>query len=493
MKLAKLLERLEYEVIQGTKEIDIAKVVNHSKDAEYGSLFVCITGMLTDGCAYIGDAVSRGAVAVVTERDVNIPREITVIRVENTRKALAKIAAAFYGYPSEELITIGVTGTKGKTTTTCMIRDILEQAGHKAGLIGTIEVQTGKRSIPSEHTSPESVVIQKYLREMVEAGCDTVVMEVSSQGLKLHRVDEILFDIGVFMNLGEDHIGKYEHADFEEYKCCKAQLFRQCRLGIFNMDSPYWKDMLKTAECRKETFGFQKKADYILANPQLINTKNALGISYSINETPVRLSMPGEFNVYNSAAAFIVCKHLGVSLKSMQSTLKSVQVRGRVERVEIHRRHVDFTIMIDYAHNAMSLQSILEMVHSYNPARIVTIFGCGGNRAKDRRYEMGEVSGKMADLTIITSDNPRYEDPAEIMNDIRSGIEKTDGKYMEICDRKEAIRHAVRTAKEGDVIILAGKGHEDYQEIEGIKYHMDDRELVHEVINELDDLVEEEI
>lgn len=482
MRLAKLLKCLEYEIIQGTKEIEITKVVKHSREATPGALFVCITGTLVDGRMYTGEALERGAVAVVVEKEVEVPQGVTVVRVEYARKALAKIAAAFYDYPAMELRMIGVTGTKGKTTTTYMIHDILECAGHKAGLVGTIEINTGKRRISAEHTSPESLEVQGYLREMVNAGCDMAVMEVSSQGLKLNRVDEIPFEVGVFTNLGVDHIGIGEHTDFEEYKECKARLFKRCKIGIANRDDPHWREMFCESRCEVQTIGFTKEADYRLSDDKLTKENGELGISYRVDGEEygtVDVSMPGKFNVYNSALALAVCRYFEVPMGMIQKGLKQVQVRGRVEKVEISDQ---FTFIIDYAHNAMSLQSILEMVHSYNPNRIVCVFGCGGNRAKDRRYEMGRVSGELADLTIITSDNPRYEEPLTIMNDIKTGIEKTSGKYIEICDRKEAIRYAICHAGRGDVVILAGKGHEDYQEIKGVKYHMDDRELIREII-----------
>ena len=486
MELVKLLERLEYEVIQGTKEIEIAKVVSDSEDAEKDALFICITGMVFDGCDFIKDAVGKGAVAVVVEKEIEAPPGICVIRVKDTRYALARIAAAFYDYPAEKITTVGVTGTKGKTTTACMIYEILkQQTNHKLGLVGTMGVWNGERKIPAKHTSPESLFLKKNLREMVDAGCDIVVMEVSSQGLKLHMTDEIYFDIGIFTNLGKDHIGKYEHVDFEEYKQCKAKLFRQCKLGILNKDDPYWKDMIRDASCKIETFGFQNCADYKILKQRMKKEMNGLGAEYEINGERFCISMPGKFNIYNSTAAYAACKNLGIQKEKIQKVLAHVQVCGRVERISMEKEH-DFTVMIDYAHNAMSLQSVLEMIHSYNPKRIVTIFGCGGGRAKDRRYEMGRVSGQMSDLTIITSDNPRYEEPLKIMQDIRTGIEKTEGKYVEIRDRREAVRYALFHARKGDVILLAGKGHEDYQEIKGIRYHMDDHEIVRETMKELE-------
>lgn len=483
MKLAKLLERLEYEIIQGTKDIEISKVVDHSKDAAEQALFVCISGMRVDGAAFIEEAVAQGAVAVVLEQKTEVPKGITVIRVNNARKALAKLGAAFYGNPARELKVIGITGTKGKTTTAMMMYEILIEAGYPTGLIGTIEVRTGKRCIPASCTSPESLATQQYLREMADSGCRIVIMEVSSQALKLHRTDEIPFAVGVFTNLGFDHIGTYEHADHAEYKRCKARLFRQCTYGLLNQDDPSWEEMLAGSSCQAETFGFSEQADHQISEEAYIREADGFGTTCRIDGEPVRLAMPGRFNLYNAAAAYLVCRRLGVPHTQIQKTLSHLQVRGRVEWVKTDDPQ-PFLLMIDYAHNAMSLQSVLEMLHFYNPKKIITIFGCGGGRAKERRYAMGNVSGRLSDLTIVTSDNPRYEDPRKIIEDICEGIEQTGGTYVAICDRNEAVRYAIEHAQPEDVILLAGKGHETYQEICGKKYHMDDREIVLEALRE---------
>lgn len=409
---------------------------------------------------------------------------MTVIRVKDTRYALALMSAAYFGYPAEKLKIIGITGTKGKTTTTYMVKSILEGVGHKVGLIGTIEAVIGGKSIPANNTTPESYTIHQYFAEMVRAGCDSVVMEVSSQGLMLHRTAGIPFEIGIFTNLGEDHIGPNEHRDFEDYKRCKGILFTQCRLGIANIDDPWYEDVFRNATCRRETFGFTEKADLCAANIEHITKPGYLGVRYHVSglmDFDVEIDIPGDFSVYNSLTAIAVCRHFDVPVENIREALKAAKVRGRIEMVKVSD---EFTMMIDYAHNAMSLESLLHTLRDYKPERIVTIFGCGGNRSKTRRYEMGEVAGRMSDFTIITSDNPRFEEPQDIINDIITGIEKTDGEYTAICDRKEAIRYAIRHGRPGDVIVLAGKGHETYQEIKGVKYDMDDRNLIREVLEE---------
>lgn len=485
MRLTQLLERLRYEVSQGSDGINVTELINDSRKVTEGSVFVCISGAVSDGHAFARDVAEKGAAALVVEKDVDVPENVTVIRVEDTRYALALMSAAYFGYPAEKLKVIGITGTKGKTTTTYMVKSILEGVGHKVGLIGTIEALIGGKSIPANNTTPESYTIHKYFAEMVEAGCDSVVMEVSSQGLMLHRTAGIMFEIGIFTNLGEDHIGPNEHKDFEDYKRCKGILFTQCRLGIANVDDPWYEDVFKGATCKVETFGFTEKADLRAVDIEHITRPGYLGVRYHVSglmDFDVEIDIPGDFSVYNSLTAIAVCRHFDVPVENIQKALKVAKVRGRIEMVKVSD---EFTMMIDYAHNAMSLESLLHTLRDYKPERIVTIFGCGGNRSKTRRYEMGEVSGRMSDFTIITSDNPRFEEPQDIIDDIITGIKKTDGEYIAVCDRKEAIRYSIEHGRPGDVIVLAGKGHETYQEIKGVKYDMDDRVLVKEVLEEM--------
>ena len=485
MKLTQLLERLEYEVVQGDDQIEVTELINDSRKVTEGSVFVCISGAVSDGHAYVQQVAEKGAAAVIVEKDVEAPEGLTVIKVENTRYALALTSAAYFGYPAEKLKVIGITGTKGKTTTTYMVKSILEEVGIKVGLIGTIEAIIGDKSIPANNTTPESYTIQKYFAEMVEAGCDCVVMEVSSQGLMLHRTAGIPFEIGIFTNLGRDHIGPNEHKDFDDYKRCKGLLFKQCKLGIANVDDKYFKDVFKGSTCKIETFGFSPEADLRAENVELVSRPGYLGVAYhvaGVMDFDVEIDVPGKFSVYNSLTAISVCRHFQVPVEMIKDALKKAKVKGRIEMIKVSD---DFTLMIDYAHNAMSLESLLTTLKEYNPKRLVCLFGCGGNRSKDRRFEMGEVSGRLADLTIITSDNPRFEEPQDIINDIKTGIAKTDGKYVEICDRKEAIKYAIEHGEPGDVIVLAGKGHEDYQEICGVKHPMDERVLIKEVLEEL--------
>lgn len=483
-KLKDLLEHLDYQCLQGTTDKEITSVVYDSRKAEPGSLFLCIKGAVSDGHAYAKEVIEKGASVLVVQDVVEVPEDVTVIQVENSRYAMACISAAWFDHPAKKLKTIGITGTKGKTTTTYLVKSILENAGHKTGLIGTIETIIGEEHIPSANTTPESYLVQQYFAKMAEAGCDSVVMEVSSQGLMLHRTAGFTFDIGIFTNLEPDHIGPNEHKDFEDYLHCKALLFKQCKTGIFNADDQHLEQILEGHTCEVETFGFSEKADLRAENTKLVTGKGTLGIHYDVKglmDFPVEIDLPGKFSVYNSLTAIAVCRHFNVTEENIQKALKQAKVKGRIEMVKVSD---DFTLMIDYAHNAMSLESLLTTLKEYKPNRLVCLFGCGGNRSKLRRYEMGEVSGKLADLTIITSDNPRNEEPQEIINDIKVGIGKTDGKYVEIIDRKEAIAYAIHHGQPGDIVVLAGKGHEDYQEIKGKKYPMDERVLIQEILEE---------
>ena len=486
MVLAALLEKLEYELVSGSADMQIKDVVYDSRKVTEGSLFICIEGGTADGHTFIPDVVKKGAKALIVTKDVSglLPADadVTVIRVKDSRYALAFVSAAYFGHPAEKLKVIGITGTKGKTTTTYLVKSILEHAGHKVGLVGTIEAVIGQEHIPANNTTPESYVLQEYFAKMVEAGCDTVVMEVSSQGLMLHRTQGFVFDYGIFTNIEPDHIGPLEHKDFADYMHCKGLLFKQCRVGIVNCDDAHYQDVIRDHTCKIETFGFAENADYRAQDLKLISGAGFLGIDFKARgkvNLDIELHAPGRFSVYNALCAIAICNHFGVTADEVKEALLQAHVKGRIELVKVSD---DFTLMIDYAHNAMALESLLTTLREYKPKRLVCLFGCGGNRSKLRRYEMGEVSGKLADLTVITSDNPRNEEPQAIIDDIKVGISKTDGKYVEIIDRKEAIAYVIRHGQPGDVIVLAGKGHEDYQEIKGKKYPMDERDIIADVL-----------
>lgn len=482
--LKDLLAEIEYECIRGTLDREVADIIYDSRKVTPGSMFICITGAIQDGHGYAAAAVQAGAGVLMVEKEVELPKEadVTVIRVKDTHYAMAFVSAAFFGNPAQEMKIIGITGTKGKTTTTYLVKSILEHAGRKVGLIGTIEIIIGDTHIHADHTTPESYLIQKYFRQMADAGCDTVVMEVSSQGLMLHRTQGFIFDFGIFTNLEPDHIGKGEHKDFDDYLHCKSLLFKQCRVGIVNHDDEHWEAVTAGHTCELETYGIDTEAELRAGNITFLREAGNLGMGFMVTglmNLPVQIATPGKFSVYNALTAIAICRHFGVQEEDVKAALLAAKVKGRIEPVKVSD---EFTLMIDYAHNAMALKSLLSTLREYNPHRLVCLFGCGGNRAKSRRYEMGEVSGQMADLTIITSDNPRTEEPQAIIDDIKTGIGRTDGRYVEICDRKEAIAYAISHGEPGDIIVLAGKGHEDYQEINGVKYPMDERVLIQEIL-----------
>ncbi len=483
MKLETLLQEIDYKVLQGRVDAEITQVVYDSRKVTEGCLFICIEGAKFDGHDFAVEMAQKASAVLVSKEVAGLKDcDVTVIQVENTRYAMAFIAAAYFGHPAQKLKTIGITGTKGKTTTTYLVKSILENAGYKVGLVGTIETIIGDTHIPAVNTTPESFVLQETFAKMVEAGMDIVVMEVSSQGLMQHRSNGFVFDFGIFTNLEPDHIGPGEHASFEEYMACKGMLFKQCRVGIVNGDDAHCQQVINGHTCAIETYGMKESNDLYAKNMALIKKPGQLGVRFTVQglmEFDAQVTTPGRFSVYNALTAIAICRHFNVPVEAIQKALLSAKVKGRIEMVKVSDR---FTMLIDYAHNAMSLESLLTTLKEYEPNRLVCLFGCGGNRSKLRRFEMGEISGKLADLTIITSDNPRFEEPQDIIEDIKTGIGKTDGAYVEIFDRKEAIRYAIEHGQEGDIIVLAGKGHEDYQEIKGVKYPMDERILIQEIL-----------
>lgn len=483
MKLIKILSGIKYEVVKGDIEIEVNNISYDSRKVGKEDAFICLVGASVDGHDYIEKAIESGANTIIVQKDINIDSDVTVIKLEDTRKSLSRLAINYFDNPSSELTTIAITGTKGKTTTSFMIKNILEEDNKKVGVIGTMGVFFGDKHYSTVNTTPESYDIQKYLREMVNDGVEYLVMEVSSQALKVGRVDGMMFDYGVFTNLSEDHIGDNEHKNMEEYIYCKSLLFKMCKNGIFNIDDIHYNEMIKDCTCKVYTFGHNKEANLVIDKVELLRKEHFIGLEMKtsgiVNDVFL-VNTPGEFSAYNSACAIVVTTLLGCNIDSIKDALSKVAVRGRVEIVPVSKK---YTVIIDYAHNGVSTESILTTMRKYNPKRIVSLFGCGGNRSKDRRYDMGEVSGKYADLSILTEDNSRYEDVNDIINDIEVGIKKTDGKYIKIPDRREAIKYAIDNAEEGDIILILGKGHETYQEKNGERTHFDDREEVLKLFN----------
>ncbi len=481
MQLKNLLEGLKY-TCSGNTDVEITDIIYDSRKVIKGCAFVCLCGSSVDSHTFAQQAADAGAAAIIAQHEVSV-QNAAVVMVEDTRYAMAVLSAAYFNHPAEQIRVIGITGTKGKTTTSYMIRSILEAAGIKTGLIGTIGTIIGEQVIQTNNTTPESYDVQRYLRAMADSGCGAAVIEASSIGLKDHRVSGFTFDIGLFTNFSPDHIGGSEHKSLEEYMQCKNMLFRQCKTGIINIDDENWQGITANHTCGMETYGFDANADLCAQNEQLISRPGYLGVHFDMSgllDFGVDVDIPGKFSVYNALAAIAVCRHFNVTRQNCVDGLNSVKVKGRVEPVSVPG---NYTLLIDYAHNALSMENILETLREYNPNRLICMFGAGGNRARSRRYEMGEVSGKLADLSVITADNSRFEDVMDIIEDIKVGISKTKGKYIVIPDRKEAIKYCMENAEDGDIVVLAGKGHEDYQEIKGVKYHLDEREVIADIIN----------
>ena len=492
MTIKDWLEGFSYKLVQGSLDVEVNEVVYDSRKAAPGAVFVCMKGTKIDSHDFIPQVTEAGVKVLVTEHPVETPEDVTVVETENGREALALLSAARFGYPSRKLTMIGVTGTKGKTTTTHMIKTILETAGKKTGMIGTNGVYIGEEHFPTVNTTPESYDLHRYFAKMVEAGCECCVMEVSSQALMLHRVGGIMFDYGLFTNISPDHIGPKEHKSFEEYLFYKSRLLTVCKTGIVNRLTDHYDEVVKDATCRLLTYALNGNADFMGDDIHYASNHDFVGIEFTIHgmlDGRVRVGMPGKFNADNALAALAVCT-LALSggsgvlddhtKQAILGSLVKVRVDGRMEIAHVSKK---CSVIVDYAHNAVSMESLLTTLRDYHPKRLVCVFGCGGNRARDRRYSMGEIGGKMADLCIITADNPRFEKNEDIIKDIEVGLAKTDGTYLVIPDRREAIFYAIRNAEEGDMIAIIGKGHEDYQEIEGVKHHFLDREVVEEAVN----------
>ena len=490
MELKKILSGLEGLKVRGNLNLDITNVTSDSREVNEGSMFIAIKGFETDGHAYIKDAIDNGAKVVMIElgvkiKPLGIPEDVTIIVAENTRRALAICSCNINGNPSRKFKLIGVTGTKGKTTTTFMLKEIFEKQGLRVGLIGTIATYIcGKKLKDSSRTTPESSELQKIFAEMVKEKVQVVIMEVSSQSLKLDRVAGCDFDIGVFTNLSEDHISEKEHPNMQDYFESKLKLFSMCKYGFTNIDDIYGAKLLKLVKnCEIKTFGIDNTANILAKDITITNSYVDFKVKVTDRNERVKVYIPGRFSVYNSLAAISVANKLGVPMETIKEALEEVRVPGRSELVD---NKLGLTIMIDYAHSPESLENILSAVKAYTRGKVISVFGCGGDRDKGKRPIMGEISGRIADFTFITSDNPRTEDPDTIVKEIEEGILKTKGNYECVTDRVTAIRKAILMATKKDIIVLAGKGHEPYQEINHKKYDFDERVIVRDLIEDLE-------
>lgn len=487
MKLIDLAQGLDFISFRGNLDIEISNIAYDSRKVEAGSLFVCVEGFHTDGHRYIQSAVDKGASAIVVQRSVealNDPacQHITFITVVDTRKALAHVSHIFFDRPSSRLQVVGVTGTNGKTTTTHMIRSILGAAGKTSGLIGTVANVIDQKSTPSSLTTPESLELQELFSKMVDQHIEHAVMEVSSQGLARNRVDYTEFDIGIFTNLTRDHIGPTEHKDMQDYLNAKARLFRMCKQGLINTDCEHSRQIAEQATCSIKTFAINQSADFQATDLTLRSDGSSFTIETPKGPIQVCLNMPGLFNIYNALAAAGACSLIGISNDAIRDGLQHAYVPGRTEFIETG---LNFDVMIDYAHTPDSLEKILNMLKVNARGRIVCVFGCPGERDIEKRRIMGEISGRLADFTVVTTDNPKSEDPLDIIREIEHGLNNVNGDYISIQERSQAIRYALSNARPDDIVLLAGKGHETLQQMKNISVSFNERQIVSRVLDEM--------
>ena len=459
-------------------DCDITAIHYDSRHAENGSLFCCVHGILSDGHDFAKSAVEHGASALLVERP--LPLDVPQIVVENSRKAMAEMAAAFYGYPQRELRMLGVTGTNGKTTTTYMVKTIAERAGKKVGLIGTIRNMIGDEAIHTERTTPESVDLFRLLRQMADAHVDLVVMEVSSHSLAQYRVYGIRYDVALFTNLTQDHLDY--HKTFDNYLAAKKMLFLSAKKAVVNVDDPYAERIMEGLNIPILKFGVSSHADILASNIDIATT----GVNFDLNtpdgSTHVKLPITGLFSVYNAMGSVGMCESIGVPLKTCVEGLEAMEgVAGRIESVK-SKKPIDFSVFVDYAHTPDALENVLKTVQQFCKGRVICVFGCGGDRDRAKRPIMGEIAGRFSEHVIVTSDNPRSEQPMDIISSIEEGVKKSGTPYVIVENRRDAIARAIGEARKDDVIVVAGKGHENYQEINGTKYHFDDKEIVEELL-----------
>ncbi len=474
MRLQDLLQGIEIEETTADLTMEIRGVSYDSRHTVPGDLFVAMTGFATDGHTFVGKAEEAGAACVLCQRPVETA--LPFVRVKDSRRALAVLSANWFGHPAEQMQIIAVTGTNGKTTTTYLLKDILEQeAGATVGLIGTNQNMIGAQVIPTERTTPESFEVQRLFRQMADGGCTHVVMEVSSHALYLERVYGVPFSVGIFTNLTQDHLDF--HKTMEAYCDAKAILFRNCAVGVCNRDDPWMERLTAQATCRLFTYGEHPEADLRAENIELAADHIAFDAVTDSRRARVRVGIPGGFMVYNTLGVLGAALALGIPLeKSADALGRSAHVKGRVEVVPTPGK--DYTILIDYAHSPDALENVLTAVRGFAKGRVVAVFGCGGDRDRTKRPKMGAVAARLADFSVVTSDNPRTEDPAAIIAEILPGMAGAEDRYTVVENRVEAIGWAMDHARKDDVIVLCGKGHETYQEINHIKHHLDEREVV---------------
>ncbi|MBX4269254.1 UDP-N-acetylmuramoyl-L-alanyl-D-glutamate--2,6-diaminopimelate ligase [Clostridium estertheticum] len=479
MKLRKIMENINFNLIKGDIDIDIKEIQYDSRKVKKGDVFFAIEGYNLDGHKYIQSAINNGAVAVVCQKDIEDGLDIVVIKVEDARRTLAISSANFYENPSRSMKMIGITGTNGKTTSAFMIKAILEQSGYKVGLIGTIANFIGKKKIHTERTTPESLELHELFKEMVDSNVDYCVMEVSSHSLSLDRVYGIEFCESIFTNLTQDHLDF--HKTFENYFNAKLKLFKLSKTSVINIDDEYGAKAYNLIKNSKLSFALNHTADIMASNIKMHSRGSKFTLKYKESSFDIELNIPGNYNVYNALGCIAVCLNQGIEIPVIKKALQNVQVPGRCELVE-NNHNLGFEIILDYAHTPDGLENILETVREFTKGKLISVYGCGGDRDKTKRPIMGKIGTNLSDFSFITSDNPRTEDPLEIIKDVVRGIEKNNFEIIE--NRREAIKRAIESATTGDIIVIAGKGHEDYQILKDKTIHFDEREVISEILKE---------
>ena len=462
---------------------DVLSLCCDSRKTSAGSMFVCISGSTNDGHDHAWGAYGRGCRIFVIEHQINLPDDAFVMVAKDTRVALAQLSAAFYGYPANEMTVIGVTGTKGKTTSSIMIYNVLNACGIPTGYIGSNGIYYGDKVFSTINTTPESIDLHSYMRKMLDAGVKTLCMEVSSQALKMARVHGIKFKVCVFTNLSPDHIGEHEHPDFDDYKACKHSLFTDygAEYIVYNADDEHAESVVSGIRCKKASISLSKKADFQATGIDYFRSAGCVGVEFSCllgnDSIPTSVPFPGEFSVYNALTAMAVCSDFGLSAERVADALKDIRVKGRFETYELPN---GATAVIDYAHNGVSLKAALQALRIYNPKRLICLFGSVGGRTKIRRAELGLVASRDADFCILTSDNPDNEPPSVIIGEIAAYFTSGSCPYVAIPDRRKAIEYALENSESGDILLFAGKGHESYQMIKGVREEFSESEIIRE-------------
>ncbi|OPJ58133.1 UDP-N-acetylmuramoyl-L-alanyl-D-glutamate--2,6-diaminopimelate ligase [Clostridium oryzae] len=482
MKLSKLLTNIDYKLIQGSTEIEVENICWDSRNIKKSSLFICVKGKNVDRHSFANDAIEKGAIALVIEHDIeNIPKHVTVVKVNDSKSSMAVIANDFFDHPSEKFKLVGITGTNGKTSTSYFLTELLQSFDKNTGLIGTIENKIGDKKLDLEKknpTTPDSLDLQSCFYKMVEGGVTHVVMEATSIGLVNHRVDECDFDIGIFTNLTQDHLD--EHGTMENYRDAKIKLFKMCKKGLINIDDYYAEDFIKAAECEVFTYGIDRPADYRAEDVAYSLEGSTFTLNYHGQKKEVSIKVSGKFNVYNSLAAIAACHQLGFPLDTIIENISSIHtVSGRFQTIPNCKGYM---VVVDYAHTPDGIENILNSARNITKKKVISVFGCGGDRDKTKRPIMGQIAGKLSDYCVLTSDNPRTEEPEGIIKDIEKGIKATACPYIIEADRKKAIFMALEKSRPGDIIVIAGKGHETYQIFKDKTIHFDDVEVVKEYL-----------